>query len=346
MRHRELVARAVPSPLRVGLVGAGAIAEHHLGVLSDQRGVAVTAVCDLDARRAREVAARAGAREFTAWEAMLAAEPLDALFVCTPPMHHAEPAIAALERRLPVYLEKPLARSLPDGEAIASAWRESGTVCAVGYQWRSLDVLGELRSLLRGAAPGILVSRSFGPTEGARGDLDQDATWFADPRSSGGILFEVASHDIDLQIALAGPVESVQATAGTGLLALAGRAPNPLDDAIALLLRFAGGGIGAVHVAWSVAQSPPLYALDVHAPEVALQLELDPDFVLRGRAYGADVTVTGSVGPRISSVVQFLAAVQRRDPAAVPCSPADGLATLRALLACERALASGEHVAV
>ena len=55
----------------------------------------------------------------------------------------------------------------------------------------------------------MLVSRSFGHTESGRGDLHTES-WFTDQRRSGGILFELGSHDIDLQIAVAGPVEWVQ----------------------------------------------------------------------------------------------------------------------------------------
>jgi myo-inositol 2-dehydrogenase / D-chiro-inositol 1-dehydrogenase len=332
--------------VRVGLVGAGAIARHHVAILVEEPGVAVTAVCDVDERKTELFAEWTNARRFTDWEEMLAADALDALFVCTPPAHHAAPAMAALARGLSVYLEKPLARSLADGEAIAEAWRQSGAVCAVGYQWQALDVLDELRSLLRGAQPGMLVSRSYGPTEGARNDLEQEAAWFAEPATSGGLLFELASHDIDLQIALAGPVESVQATAQSGLLALAGRSPSALDDAVAVQMRFARGGIGTAHVAWSTEQRPPLYALDIHAAGVALQLSLDPLFELRGHAHGHEVAISATSGPRHASVHRFLAAARSGDPAAVPCTPDDALATLRILLACERSIASGERVAV
>ena len=107
----------------------------------------IAAICDLDERRADAVAQRIPANAYSDWEAMLAVEQLDALFVCTPPLHHARPAVAALAAGIPVYLEKPLARSLADGRAIVSAWQKSGTVCAVGYQWRSLDVLAELHAL-------------------------------------------------------------------------------------------------------------------------------------------------------------------------------------------------------
>ena len=206
---------------------------------------------------------------------------LDALFVCTPPTHHAAPAVAALAAR-PRGLPREAARALavPTAQAIVEAWEGSGAVCAVGYQWRSLDVLDELRGTPARAAPGMLVSRSFGPTESARRrDLEgARPTWFADPAAAAASCSSSRSHDIDLQIALAGPVESVQATAASGLLALAGAAASGLDDAVVLLLRFAGGASAPCHVAWTAAQSPPLYALDVHAADVALHLDLDPDF--------------------------------------------------------------------
>ena len=119
-----------------------------------------------------------------------------------------------------------------------------------------------------------------------------------------------------------------------------------LDDAVSVLLHFAAGGIGACHVAWSTEQSPPLYALDVQASDAALELVLDPAFELSGRARGAEVSLRGSEHPRLSTITRFLDAARRGDPAAVPCTPADALATLRALLACEQAITSGERVSV
>jgi predicted dehydrogenase len=282
---------------------------------------------------------------------MLAAERLDAVFVCTPPTSHAGPVVAALGQGLPVYVEKPLARTLPDGLEIVAAWEASAAVCAVGYQWRSLDILNDLRSHLRGMAPGMMVSRSMGPTEKARKDLDRaasssDAPWFVDPERSGGILFELGSHDIDLQLALAGPVESVQASAGSGLLALAAKPASELHDAVAVLLRFESGGIGAIHVAWSGAQRPPIYTLDVLAADLALHLDLDPAFELHGHAQGTEIYATGIVHPRITSVTRFLDAVRSDDRDAVPCSPADALDTLKVALACETAIATGRRVSV
>ena len=253
--------------MRIGFVGAGAIALRHLEVLAS-RDVEVVAVCDTDEPRASVAAAGPGARTYTDRGQMFDAEALDAVFVCTPPAAHVEPASEALGRGIAVYLEKPLARAVSDGEAIVSAWEASAAVCAVGYQWRSLDVVGALRRALGDAPPGMLVSRSFGPTEGGRNDLAQAGagSWFLDPRRSGGILFELGSHDIDLQLAVAGPVESVWAIAARGRLALAGAPASELDDAVSVFLQFESGCLGAVHIGWTDAQDPPVYSLDVQAP--------------------------------------------------------------------------------
>ena len=80
---------------------------------------------------------------------------LDAVFVCTPPAAHVEPAGRCPgSGGSPVYLEKPLARTVDDGVAIVAAWAAAEAVCAVGYQWRSLDVLAAVRRALGETRPG------------------------------------------------------------------------------------------------------------------------------------------------------------------------------------------------
>jgi predicted dehydrogenase len=324
--------------VRIGLIGAGVMARRHLEVLAMMDGVSVEAVCDADDARARAVADQAGARVFGEAAQMLDPAQLDAVFVCTPPAAHAESAIAAMRNGLAVYLEKPIARGLGDGEAIARSWETSGAVCAVGYQWRSLDLIDRIRELLAGTTPGLMVGRSYGPTEPGRRDLHGGSAWFADPAASGGILFELASHDIDLQVALAGPASRVQAAAASGLLALAGRDGSRLDDAVAVTVEYSSGALGLVAVGWNDAQIPPLYTLDLQAADVALEIVLDPEFRLSGTVRGEPIAAVASGDPRVTSVERFLAAARAGDPAAVACTPADALDTLRAVLAAEAAI--------
>jgi myo-inositol 2-dehydrogenase / D-chiro-inositol 1-dehydrogenase len=331
---------AAKTPLAVGLLGAGWIAERHVGVLDASADVRLAAVCDLDTDRARSVAEPRGAVAYAGWQEMLDGEALDALWVCTPPLHHREPTVAALARGLHVYLEKPLARDVEDGQAIVAAARASAAICAVAYQWHALEVLDDLRGLIAGQTVGMMVGRNFGATVGR--------PWFMARSQGGGQIFERASHHIDLQRAIAGEVVSVRAAAGS--VALAGDDPSAGADAIehagSLLLHFASGALGAIHTAWTHPGQPQSYGLDVIATDATLWLELGPeDFRLHGRSAGEPVELD-TVDPFAGSVERFIGAVRSGDPARVACSPADALGTLRVAVACEQALASGETVAV
>src|SRR5918992_999881 len=151
--------------MRLGLVGAGWIAVDHVAAIERLGGAEIVAVCDLDRGRARETAPD-GANVYKRWEDLLAEEALDTVFVCTPPFAHRGPTIAALERGLHVYLEKPIARTLDDALAIVGAAEASQKVCAIGYQWHATPVLDDLRVALAGQDIGLLIGRSIGPTQG------------------------------------------------------------------------------------------------------------------------------------------------------------------------------------
>jgi myo-inositol 2-dehydrogenase/D-chiro-inositol 1-dehydrogenase len=323
--------------LRVALVGAGGIAADHLAELSREDDLDVVAVCDLDRARAAALAP-AGANVYERVDELLDRERPDAMWVCTPPLAHREPTIAALTRGVHVYLEKPIARTLDDANAIVQAANENGAVCAVGYQWRAIEVLDDLRRLLEGQELALLVGRNFGPAE--------RRPWFLDRAQGGGNLLERASHQIDLVHAVGAEVERVQAAAATILLGQAEGELGDIDDAAALILHLANGGVATIVVAWTRTAQPGIYTLDVIAEEATMTLTLDPEFSLRGRSAGRDVEVRGRLHPFRRSVVRFLEGVREHDPAAVFCRPADAARTLAVVLACERALTSGEAVGV
>jgi myo-inositol 2-dehydrogenase / D-chiro-inositol 1-dehydrogenase len=322
------------SPLRVGIVGAGWIAADHRAVLGNL-GHRLVAVCDVDRDRA-EGLARGTAAVYEDWRELLDREELDALWIATPPRLHAEPAVAAFERGLPVYLEKPVARTLDDANTIVEAWRRSGSVCAVGYQWHATEALETLRESVAGQPIAALLGISVGPTA-AR-------PWFLDRAGGGGNVLERGSHQLDLLRSVAGDVESVQAFASDVVLAQSEGERGDIEDSATLLLRFAGGALGTVVVAWTREGQPGRYSLDVLAEETTLHLELDPWFRLTGRSRDRDVEDTMRVHPFERSVARFVDAVHEGAPAAVFCTPADARETLRTALACERSLLEGGRV--
>jgi myo-inositol 2-dehydrogenase / D-chiro-inositol 1-dehydrogenase len=322
--------------MRLGLVGAGWIAADHVAALERLGGAQIAAVCDLDLGRARETAPD-GASVYERWEDLLAEEALDAVFICTPPLAHRGPTIAALERGLHVYLEKPIARTLDDAGAIVGAAEASEKVCAVGYQWHATPVLDDLRAALAGQDIGLLIGRSIGPTQGR--------PWFLERAQGGGNILERGSHQIDLTRAVAGEVESVQAAA-SGVKLGQDVAGADIEDAAALVLRLASRGLATLLVAWTRGNLPGLYTLDVLASEATLHLTLDPEFSLRGTSRGETLEASSTQHPFERSVARFLEAVRVGDPGRVFCTPRDAAGTLAVAVACEAALASGSTVAV
>jgi predicted dehydrogenase len=323
--------------LRAAVVGAGWIAADHIGELVRRDDVHVVGVCDLDRARA-EALAPPGAEVYERFDELLDRGQPDALWVCTPPLAHREPALAALARGIHVYLEKPIARTADDAAAIVAAAEASDAVCAVGYQWHATDLLDDVREALDGQELSLLVGRSIGPT-GTR-------SWFLNRAQGGGNVLERGSHQIDLVRTVAGEVERVQAAASSVLLGQAEGDRGDIDDAATLVLHLENGGVATVVVAWTRRGQPGIYTLDIVASDATLALTLDPEFTLRGTSAGRTVEARSAVHPFRRSIARFLDALRERDPARVFCTPADAARTLAVARACEEALATGETVPV
>ncbi len=323
------------APLRAGLIGCGWIARVHVPALDAAADVELVAACDTALERAEAIARPRGARAYKSWEEMLDREELDAVWVCTPPLHHRGPTLAALATGVHVYLEKPIARTLDDAEAIVAAARSADAVCAVGYQWHASELVEEARQALAGQRVALLVGRNYGPVAGR--------PWFMDRAQGGGQILERGSHHIDLQRAIAGEISAVQAVAANERLAQAD-AEGSIDDVIALLFHYESGALGSVYSAWSRDGQPELYATDIVATEATITLELGPEAyritgLSRGRRLAAEFGE-----PMKRSFARFLEAARAGDAELVFCSPGDALRTLVVALACERALDDGGRV--
>jgi predicted dehydrogenase len=327
----------VQSPFRVGVVGAGLIAADHLKALGERGDAEVAAVCDVDASRAERLAP-AGAHIYKRWDELLAREQLDAVWVCTPPLAHREPTVAALERGVHVYLEKPIARTQEDAEAIVTAAGRSEAVCAIGYQWHATEVLDDLRRTLEGQEVALLVGRNIGPAF--------SRPWFLDRSQGGGNILERGSHQIDLLRAIAGEVVRVQAAASPVLLGQSEGVRGDIDDAVVLVLQFESGAVATIVLGWTRQGLPGLYSVDLIATDATLELTLDPEFSLRGISKGQEVNVRGGRHPSERTIARFIDSARTVDPSHVFCTPTDAARTLAVAIACERALHSGDTVAV
>lgn len=221
---------------RIGFIGAGGIAHRHLGVLEQFGDVELAAFADPVEERAQGAAERFGARAFTDLETMLAEVPLDAVYICVPPFAHGVPERAALARRLPFFVEKPLALDLATAETLAREVEAAGLVTGVGYHWRYLDTTDEAKAVLADN-PAQLLS-------GYWLDSTPPPQWWWKQDQSGGQINEQTTHIVDLAHYLVGDVIQV--------FGAANHKPRPdfpgLDIATAssATLKFASGAVGNI----------------------------------------------------------------------------------------------------
>ncbi len=141
---------ATTEKAKIGIVGLGWISQvFHLPILTKLPDVQITSVCDRDKTRARALAEKYGIKKFyTDYNEMLANEELDAVDVCTSTDAHKEVAIAALEAKRDVFVEKPIARKLDEAIAIAESVKKNKRKLMVGMNHRFRPDTMMLRSFI------------------------------------------------------------------------------------------------------------------------------------------------------------------------------------------------------
>jgi predicted dehydrogenase len=206
----------------------------------------------------REFAARWGIpATYDTMEAMLDAEPLDAVLVLTPNDVHYAVAMAAVERGLHVLCEKPLALSAPEARAMAEAAERAGVITMVPFTYRFMPVNRYVKELVDDGyigRPYHLDMRYF-TGYGRSGAY----MWRFDAGVAGsGVSGDIGSHFVYLARWYFGEVEAVTAV----YTHVVPRAPRPdgstyavSDDSAMILLEFANGATGNIHVT-SLAYEP------------------------------------------------------------------------------------------
>jgi UDP-N-acetyl-2-amino-2-deoxyglucuronate dehydrogenase len=239
------------SRVRVGLIGAGLIGGVHSSVLLQLAKVGgfpieLTAVADpLPERRDAFRSGFGYVDAFADPGELVAKAAVDAVFVCTPTVHHADLVHAVAERGLHLFCEKPLAMSWAEGAAMVDAVERSGIHAQIGLVLRFSAAYAEVRRVLDEADGGRLVGAVLRddqcfPIRGLHG-----TPWRGDrSQTAGGTLIEHGVHDLDLVSWLLGPVARVRAWSRN----LAG--PPGVEDYVAVYLELEKGAHVQVVNVW------------------------------------------------------------------------------------------------
>jgi predicted dehydrogenase len=204
--------------LRIAVIGVGYLGRHHARILSDLPGVELVAVVDTNRPRAEEIAEARKTRPLVDYREVVGQ--VDAVTIAVPTERHLEIAAPLLKAGLPVLVEKPMARSLAEADAMIAAARKAGVPLGVGHTERFNPAVAEARPLL--ADPRFIEVHRLGTFPERSLDID--------------VVFDLMIHDLDVLLSLVtSDVESIEAV---GVPVLTGRV-----DIANARLRFANGCI-------------------------------------------------------------------------------------------------------
>ncbi len=237
--------------LRVGFIGVGGIAQRHLGNAAARKDVQMVGYADIRPERAQAAAAKYGGNAYDHCVKLLDAERPQAVVICTSPDAHGDIEEACAERRVPFFVEKPVAVSLELAARVKRAVDASGITTQVGYMYRFSKGVQKVKELLSTRRIAMVQQHFYMP-----GLPDRD--WWPFIERSGGQLTEQSTHMLDLGRFLCGEVVSVSArTARThdwtpkpdsprpgGLLWVAD--PFTIPDTTAMTLQYASGALGTL----------------------------------------------------------------------------------------------------
>ena len=228
--------------IRIAIVGCGRIAKRHAELLGSGQiaGAKLVAVCDLLADRAQAFADKYDVPGFTSVTELLEKSDADVITVLTPSGSHAALSIEASSAGRHVIVEKPMALTLADADAMIRAADEAGKRLFVVKQNRFNVPVVKAREALEAGRFGKLVlgtvrvrwcrDQSYYDHDAWRG------TWAQD----GGVIANQASHHVDMLGWFMGPVESVHARSARALVNI------EAEDTAVATLKFRNGALGIV----------------------------------------------------------------------------------------------------
>ncbi|MGD9893146.1 MAG: Gfo/Idh/MocA family protein [Dehalococcoidia bacterium] len=218
--------------IRIGVIGCGYWGPLHIRVLHEIDGAAVTAVADLNPARLDHIAATYPGLHTTPDVDDLLASDVDAVVIATPAGTHASLATAALKARKHVLVEKPLATSTADAEALALLAERAGRRLMAGHTFVYHAAVRALRELIGGGVLGDIYY------------VDSKRVNLGLHRKDVDVVWDLGTHDVSiLRYLLDGDAERVSAH---------GAAFHSAETAeVAYVqLRYPGGVLANLHVSW------------------------------------------------------------------------------------------------
>ncbi len=222
--------------LRIAVAGAGYIGQAHIGVTQASPSCTLAAVVD-PAPAAAANAAKAGVPLYRSLDELIARDRPDGVVLATPNPLHVAQALQCIEAGLPTLLEKPIAPTVAEAEALVKAVDESGAQLLIGHHRAHSPIMAKARQVVAQGVLGRLVAVMGSATFFKPDQYFAAAPWRREA-GAGPILLNMI-HEVHNLRLLCGEIVAVQAFASHAARGFA------VEDTVAINLRFASGALGS-----------------------------------------------------------------------------------------------------
>lgn len=228
--------------LRFALVGCGRIAKRHSELLGmgQIKGAKLVAACDIDLHKAKIIGQQFDIPYFSDMHQMMNEVPCDVVVILTESGNHAKHAVELAKHGKHIVVEKPMALTLEDADAMIRACDIAGVKLFVVKQNRFNIPVIKLREALEQKRFGKLVLGTVRVRWCRPQEYYDQAPWRGTWAQDGGVLTNQASHHVDLLEWMMGEVESVFAKGTTALARI------EAEDTAVVTLKFRNGALGII----------------------------------------------------------------------------------------------------
>lgn len=229
-----------------GLIGCGRISKNHLEAIAAIPDAKLVAVCDIDESALKLCQDKYGCLGYKNYKEMLTNPNIDIVNICTPSGFHARQGLDSIQAGKHVIMEKPMAMSLYEADALITAAKHNHVKLGVVHQNRFNKAVVKLRKALEDGSFGQLTHGSAVVRWNRNEDYYKAAPWRGTWEHDGGCLMNQSIHNIDLLQWMMGPVVSVFAYTATKMRPIQG------EDVAVVVLKFQNEALGTIETATTI----------------------------------------------------------------------------------------------
>lgn len=348
--------------MKVGLIGCGGIAPLHIETYKRISDVEISAVCDLNLKRAANLASIYRIeRTYDDYWSMLEKEDLDLVDVCTPVTTHAA-IVSDVAKKVPAILvEKPMAFSVSQCDEIIKAINKHGNKLCIGHNQIFSPQIQRAKAMVNSKKIDLMCFRT---TQKESYELlkayNLAPAWNANPEQ-GGIIWEVCCHLAYLQLHFLPDIQE--------LYAVGGKVKYPVYDDFAVLLRTNEKRFGIIELSWISRETEIVYELrdttgkrfQIHRdfdyflessedppltiPKVAKNIYTDEKRILKKWIrFGASYFHKNKLLPTFNLINRYIESIKQDLPS--PVTPEEGRKVIKILESIKRSLDEQKAVSI